>query len=265
MKFKFMAMIAGVYVVFVSLCGASQNGEILFEKKCANCHTKVRPGDMSTLIAPPMMGVMRHVKMQYATKEDAVQFITEYALHPQKENALCMPQTIDRFGLMPSQEGSVTKGELDLIAAWMYDTFSPANFRDSQQRQNFNQARGKQNSKTANSPSSPFLITSGLPHMTQTVAEYWDDSRLGLNRAQKEKLLVVRKKTVRPLQNLKSSIQELETKIIALAMQGSDPKELTQLIKDLSEKKAEATRVHINCIYDTSNILTPEQLQFLLQ
>lgn len=102
-----------------------QDGASLFNAKCASCHQTSRPSDMSTLVAPPVMGVMRHVKMRYTTKDEAVKFITEYALNPQVANSVCMPQKLKRFGLMPSQKGKVRKEELQTIAAWMYDNFPP--------------------------------------------------------------------------------------------------------------------------------------------
>ncbi|NOR55325.1 MAG: c-type cytochrome [Sulfurovum sp.] len=102
---------------------AETSGEALFEAKCASCHVKMRPSDVSTLSAPPIMGVMRHVKMTYVTKEEAVRFIAEYALNPQESKSVCMADKIKRFGLMPSQKGNVTKDELTLIGAWMYDNF----------------------------------------------------------------------------------------------------------------------------------------------
>ena len=113
----------GVTFLFTSNVYAETSGEALFEAKCASCHVKMRPSDISTLKAPPIMGVMRHVKMTYASKEEAVRFISEYALNPQESKAVCMADKIKRFGLMPSQKGNVTKEELTLIAGWMYDNF----------------------------------------------------------------------------------------------------------------------------------------------
>jgi len=107
----------------------AQDGASLFAAKCAACHQTSRPNDMSTLVAPPVMGVMRHVKMRYTTKEDAMKFIIEYALNPQVSKSVCMPQKIKRFGLMPSQKGNVGKEELTTIAAWMYDNFPSQGFQ----------------------------------------------------------------------------------------------------------------------------------------
>jgi len=123
MKFRTVLLIFGATFLFTPSVYAQTSAEALFEAKCASCHVKTRPSDISTLVAPPIMGVARHVKMTYKTKEEAVKFITEYALDPQESKAVCMPDKLKRFGLMPSQKGQVTKEELTTIAGWIYDNF----------------------------------------------------------------------------------------------------------------------------------------------
>ncbi len=113
---------------------AAQNAEALFDAKCAMCHTKTRPADMSKVTAPALMGVMRHVKMTYPKKEDAIKFMVDYVLEPSKEKAICMPEKMKRFGLMPSQKGNVTKEELEVITIWMFDNFPPKGFRGMRQQ-----------------------------------------------------------------------------------------------------------------------------------
>lgn len=123
MKLKTTIVTLGTLFLFTPASYAQTSGENLFKAKCAACHVNTRPSDISTLVAPPAMGVMRHVKMTYGTKEEAVKFITEYALKPDESKAVCMPDKIKRFGLMPSQKGNVTEAELQTIASWMYDNF----------------------------------------------------------------------------------------------------------------------------------------------
>ena len=123
MKFKITLLTLGITFLFTPSIYAETSGETLFETKCASCHVKTRPSDISTLVAPPIMGVARHVKMTYKTKEEAVKFITEYTLDPQESKAVCMPDKLKRFGLMPSQKGNVSKEELTTIAGWIYDNF----------------------------------------------------------------------------------------------------------------------------------------------
>jgi len=115
--------------ILSSLAFANQSAEALFDAKCGSCHSKTRPSDMSKLVAPAIMGVMRHVKMTYPTKEKAVEFMSEYVLNPSKSKAVCMPAKIQRFGLMPSLKGVVTKDEIKTISSWLYDNFPPKGFR----------------------------------------------------------------------------------------------------------------------------------------
>lgn len=114
---------SAIFVLTLSYGGNIDEGKILFENKCAACHTATRPATieaMNSLIAPPMQGVMLHVKMAFEDDKKAVMaFIKDYTLNPSKEKALCMPQKIDRFGLMPSQKGNVTQEELDKIANYL--------------------------------------------------------------------------------------------------------------------------------------------------
>lgn len=100
-----------------------------FEAKCAMCHTTTIPQDRSKLVAPPIMGVMRHVKMHYPNKAEAINFIVDYVMNPSKQKAVCMPQKIQRFGLMPSLKGQISVDELKEVAGWLYDNFPPVNFK----------------------------------------------------------------------------------------------------------------------------------------
>ncbi len=127
MKFKTTVLALATLALFTPTAYA-QTGETLFEAKCAMCHSTTRPSDISTVIAPALMGVMRHVKMKYTSKEEAVNFVVEYALNPQKSKAVCTSDKIKRFGLMPSQKGNVSKEELQTIASWMDDNFPPKGF-----------------------------------------------------------------------------------------------------------------------------------------
>lgn len=104
---------------------AQEKGSTLFEEKCAACHLKQRPSleAMNTMIAPPIMGVMSHVKDAKATKSEAVGFIADYIFEPTPAKALCMKQSIERFGLMPSQKGNLTKEEAATIAGYLYDNY----------------------------------------------------------------------------------------------------------------------------------------------
>ena len=109
----------------------SSKGEVLFDAKCAACHIKTRPTPemKKNLVAPPAMGVMFHVKEAFSDRGAATAFVTDYALNPSEQKAKCLPRSIRRFGVMPSQKGSVTEAELSLIADYLYENFPPKGFR----------------------------------------------------------------------------------------------------------------------------------------
>lgn len=123
MKTNKFTIILGTLSLLISSSYAEVSGEELYKAKCASCHLMERPSDKSTMIAPPIMGVTMHVKMNYDTKEKAVEFIKSYALNPDRSKSVCEAEKIKRFGLMPSQKGNATEEELSIIASWMYDTF----------------------------------------------------------------------------------------------------------------------------------------------
>ncbi len=107
------------------------DGKTLFEKKCAMCHITQRPTPemRKKLVAPPIMGVMHHVKEMYREEAEAVDFIVDYVLQPDRKKSVCDDEGIRRFGLMPSQRSNVSKEELEKIARYIYKHYPPAGFR----------------------------------------------------------------------------------------------------------------------------------------
>ncbi len=124
---------------------ASSNAETIFDNKCAMCHIKTIPTDRTSMIAPALMGVMRHVKMVYPNKQEAVAFIVDYVQYPSKDKAVCKAQKISRFGLMPSQKENITPTELRVVSEWMFDNFPSASFRSSRMQQGISSSCAGQN------------------------------------------------------------------------------------------------------------------------
>ena len=110
-----------VLIATTSLHAAS-NGEVLFEEKCASCHTMTRPQDMSTMLAPPLKGLMYHMSENFKNKEEIVQHINSFVMNPTEEKAVC--RSVRRFGLMPSQKGLLSEAQLNSIAQWMIEVSS---------------------------------------------------------------------------------------------------------------------------------------------
>jgi len=117
------------------------------------------------------------------------------------------------------------------------------------------------NSLMAASPKkdSPFLIVGKLPHATGILMRNWDNPILRLSEAQKEKLLIVRKETMAGVGALKKKIGPLQKQIVEETKAGKSPTELKTMVTTLAGLKAEATMVHLKCVYDTNNVLHKEQ------
>jgi Ca2+-binding EF-hand superfamily protein len=133
---------------------ASQNAEALFDAKCAMCHMKTPPADKSTMVAPPLSGVMMHVKMRYPKKNESVAFIVDYAQNPDRKKAVCMKQRISHFGLMPSQKENISPDELKKVAKWMYENYPKSNFRGMMMQR-----------KASNNGNKKFLQLSNIKNM----------------------------------------------------------------------------------------------------
>ncbi len=124
-------------------------------------------------------------------------------------------------------------------------------------------ASAGQASKKGMKNSSPFLITSGLPHYTMILKKRWDDPKLALTPKQKVELLKIRKATLGSVIPLKKEVIKLQREIVKAAMKGAKPEGLSSKVDKLAELKAKATKIHLECIYDTKNTLTPTQLKYL--
>jgi cytochrome c len=116
-----------IFLVFGE-CGDTKitEGAELFKVKCATCHMSDRPtskAEMDALIAPPMVGAMYNVYMNFNTQEEANAFLKDYIMNPTKEKAICKENKLLRFGLMPSQKGLLSDEELDKIIEYLNKTY----------------------------------------------------------------------------------------------------------------------------------------------
>jgi len=111
---------------------------------------------------------------------------------------------------------------------------------------------------------SPFLIKQGLPHMTKMVKMNWNNPAFGLTAEQKQKLMAVRQETMGAVMKLKPEVMMLKREIVQGTLSGAKAADLKEKVSTLALKEAEATMVHLNCIEKTKEILTKDQLFFLL-
>ena len=109
----------------------------------------------------------------------------------------------------------------------------------------------------------PFLIHGQLPHITGTIMQLWDDEDLALTPEQKTKLKQIRMQTVGGLATLKGEVFPLEAEIVKASKDGATPESLEDDVEKLAELRAEATMLHLKCLYNTKKVLTKEQLQLV--
>jgi hypothetical protein len=93
----------------------------------------------------------------------------------------------------------------------------------------------------------------------------WDNSTFHLTEDQKPQLLVVRKETMDGVKNLAPQITSLQKQVTEGIFIGKTPDELHSIVQAISKLKAEATMIHLKCIFDTSKILNQQQLDILLK
>ncbi len=123
------------------------------------------------------------------------------------------------------------------------------------------QGQGAGMGKHKNSP--PFLIVGKLPHLTKMLMQQWDNPALQLTDAQKEKLLVVRKDTIGGAKKLGAEIAGLEQQVVEGISSGKTPADLKGLVDQVADLKAQATMLHLACIFNTKKILNKDQMVVL--
>ncbi len=74
---------------------------------------------------------------------------------------------------------------------------------------------------------------------------------------------MIRKQTISGAQGLGKKIAPLENQVAKAISSGKTPEELQSLVQEIAKLKAEATMIHLRCLYNTSAILDQNQLELL--
>jgi cytochrome c553 len=249
-----------LFVVVSSTLLFASDAKTLLEKNCASCHMLTTPTiDMiPELKAPAMDAVGFHLKLAMQDPKEIEKFIVDYVQNPDASKSVCESNKVQKFGVMPSLKGKVSKEDLEKIAAYIAAHYPSKAFSAMIKEV-------QKNDKMSALLNSPFLINkNGLPHLTKLLIQNWDKAKLGLTPEQKEKLLKIRKDTLSKVKKLKEQISTLETEVIEAMVDRENPKTVDAQIEKIAKLKAEATRVHLQCIYQTLNILNDDQVAYLL-
>ena len=106
------------------------DGEKLLEHKCAKCHNlDMPPKSYENELAPSMMAVTFHLKdfiksdNPAAHESKIINFVKEYVISPSAEKSLCDKESLESYGVMPSQKGNVSLDEIEAIVHYTYRTY----------------------------------------------------------------------------------------------------------------------------------------------
>ena len=112
-----------IALLFTTLnLSAAPTAQELLEEKCTYCHmtsssTKTRS---DKIVAPPMWGVMKKMRENFKTDDEAINFLVDYSMNPSEDKMIFPAATKEYFGLMPSLKGKASKEELEIIAKYLY-------------------------------------------------------------------------------------------------------------------------------------------------
>ncbi len=111
----------------------------LTQNKCATCHNLAMPAySTADEKAPPMMAVVFHLKdfikvnVPSQHQEKFVSFVNDYVMNPSKSKSYCDKDSLEQYGLMPSQKNNITKGELNAVSNYLYHEYDAKRFYKEQ-------------------------------------------------------------------------------------------------------------------------------------
>ena len=112
---------ASLIIATSSLLLANPATEELAVKHCGECHLmgKITKDKLKKMKAPPYWALAKMARLKYTSNDDMVKYIVDYALSPAEDKMLFPHETRDRFGVMPSQKGKVTKAQIKEISEYI--------------------------------------------------------------------------------------------------------------------------------------------------
>ena len=251
----------GLTLLTVNSLATASTGEELLKTNCASCHmlSVPRPEQIPTLKAPAMEAVLFHVKAVFPKEAEQKAFILDYIQNPVESKSVCESNKVAKFGVMPSLKGKVSIKDLESITDYIIGAYPSQKFVRMITEM---QGNGKLNALK----NSPFLMNQdALPHLTKILVEHWTKAKLGLSSEQKEKLLIVRKETMQSVKKIKKALSVLEAEVIEMTVdEDVELKSIQGRVDEIAKLKAEATMIQLKCLKESVQILTEEQLEFLL-
>jgi cytochrome c len=132
-------------ILLLSACNENKptkkyNAKALLQEKCSTCHNlEMPPLTSPDEKAPPIMAVSFHVHDFVKPSDEsqrtakAIEFVVDYVRAPSLEKSFCDKESLQRYGVMPSQKDNVTEDELRAIASYMFAYYNQNNFLQQMQ------------------------------------------------------------------------------------------------------------------------------------
>lgn len=114
----------------------ASDGYEVYKKHCSSCHMVMLPlgknriQEQNNMKAPTMRMVAMRLKMmiKIENEDEDIQrkvtksFIKEYIDDPDEDYVICLPEMVEKFGVMPPVKG-LTNEEKEAVAQWLWEQF----------------------------------------------------------------------------------------------------------------------------------------------
>jgi len=122
---------------FLAAALSAADGYAVYEKHCASCHMIRLPLDgperslaQAKMKAPTMRMVAMRLKMMINihNEDEEIQkkvtkaFIKEYVDDPDEAYVMCLPEMVEKFGVMTPVKG-LTHAEKEAVAEWLWEQY----------------------------------------------------------------------------------------------------------------------------------------------
>ena len=130
-----------ILLAFFSMALLAVDGETVYKKKCAFCHTGYIPvGELKEnfveynntklkLKAPTLNQLSFRLKQKIGDPNgdrdiqlmEITDFVTGYLYQPDRSKSICMDEVLAAFDTMPSMKGKISEDEIEAVTAYIYD------------------------------------------------------------------------------------------------------------------------------------------------
>ena len=153
---------------------------------------------------------------------------------------------------------------LGLTTALMADANIPVDKKAMKAKMTEMAGATSQFNNNENFPKDYFLIPKNLPFALGLVLHHPQSSTLGLSKEQITKLVAMKKEKKPAIVKEAKAIKALELSLVKMleSNEGNQTKvsdEMSKLVDEIAQRKAELTKAHLQCVIDVQNVLTKEQ------